>query len=288
MDYLQQQLGEWYSLLSHVFATEWMQKLGRRLGAAENVVPAKEHWFRAFQLCPPSNLKVVICLQDPYINGEADGLAMSSYGKMTPSLEVVFEEINRTHKCKRTVTHLDDWAEQGVLLINAALTTRLGKSRAHKGWGWEYFIQEVLTAIRRKLDQPIVFLLWGKDAQDLLFGVPKLQSYDYKVFPWKILKACHPQAQNYNPTNKFVGCNHFIEVNKYLLQHDRVPIWWPDPHYMDGQTLYFADYIRELLKQIPDVKAHILEELRGNPTISNRRHPFDDGLGRDYTEDLPF
>jgi uracil DNA glycosylase len=61
---LQQQLGEWYPLLSYVFASEWMQKLGKRLGAAKDVVPHQDHWFRAFQLCPPSKVKIVICLQD--------------------------------------------------------------------------------------------------------------------------------------------------------------------------------------------------------------------------------
>src|ERR1044072_127065 len=281
---LQQQLGEWYPLLSHVFATDWMRKLGRRLGAAENVVPQKEHGFRAFQLCPPQKLKVVIIGQDPYINGEADGLAFSSFGKMTPSLEVVFAEINRTHDCKRKQTHLDDWAEQGLLLLNAVLTTRMGKSREHKDWGWEHFLQEVLTAIHKHLDQPIVFMAWGNDAYN---SIIRVKHKGFKVFPWRILKAYHPQAQNYNPTNKFVGCNHFIEANLHLMKNDRWPIWWSDPELLAVEENY-KNYCYKLLKQIPDAKTHFLKELHSNPSISINRHPFDDRLGPDFTDDLPF
>jgi uracil-DNA glycosylase len=164
---IEKQLGEWYPLLSHVFDTEWMQKLGKRLGAAKSVTPSIDNLFRAFSLCPPSRVRVVIVGQDPYILGEADGLAFSSFGKMTPSLEVIFAEINRTHTCPRTVSWLDDWAAQGVLLINSVLTTELGKSKAHAGWGWELFTQEVLKVIGR-LPQHTVVMAWGKDAQNIV------------------------------------------------------------------------------------------------------------------------
>lgn len=222
----------------------------------------------------------------PYINGEADGLSFSSYGKMTPSLEVVFEEINRTHSCMRTQTHLDDWAEQGVLLLNSVLTTKMGKSKVHHGWGWEIFIWGVLRVIYDKLDQPMVFLLWGKDAQNIIRDFkPKKDSYRY--YPWRILKACHPQAQNYNPSNKFVGCNHFIEANLFLMKHDKWPVWWPDPKYLEDEYIY-TTYCDQLLKQIPDAKIDFLKKLQGSPSISNKSHPFDDRLGQDYSQDLPF
>lgn len=278
---LQQQLGEWYPLLSHVFATEWMQKLGRCLGAAKNVVPAKEHWFRAFQLCPPSRVKVVICLQDPYINGEADGLAMSSYGRMTPSLEVVFGELNRLPYHRRTQTHLDDWAAQGVLLINAVLTTRMGKSRAHQGWGWENFTKEVMRQLRG-LYQPIVFLSWGKDAQEVTKTTATATHNDY---PRLYLKTVHPQAQNYDPTKKFIGCNHFLEANRFLVKHGVRPIWWGDPM-IDPDIHVWFDYLTLLNHQYAEVG--IPEIMRSYPAISDRRHPFDDGLGQGHNESLPF
>lgn len=280
---IEEQLGHWWPLLRHVFNEPWMQKLGKRIGAVpkENLAPSLDNVFRAFRLCSPEDLKVIICLQDPYINGEADGLAMSSYGKMTPSLEVAFAEINRNHFCKRTQTHLDDWAEQGVLLINSCLTTVLGKSRAHQGWGWELFTQEVFHAIRG-LDRPHVFMLWGKDAQALLSG---FKSRHAVANPWKILKTHHPQAQNYNPANKFVGCNHFIEANLHLLEHEQFPIWWPDP---GADKNFYIQYCETLLKQIPNASTHIAQILHSYAPVPGQPHPYNDGLGQKYEDDLPF
>lgn len=222
----------------------------------------------------------------PYINGEADGLSFSSYGKLTPSLDIVFEEINRTHSQKRTQTHLDDWAEQGVLLLNAVLTTRMGKSREHHGWGWELFTREVLKAIHLHLDQPIVFMAWGRDAYNVITSV---KHREYKVHPWKILKAHHPQAQNYNPANKFVGCNHFIDANLFLIDNSIPPIYWADQSQdMMIQREMYVTYVRELFKQFPHAKTYFLEKLCSYTSVSGKPHPFDNGLQSDYTEDLPF
>lgn len=286
---LQQQLGEWYPLLSHVFDTEWMQKLGRRLSVAENVVPAPENWFRAFKLCPPSKLKVVIIGQDPYINGEADGLAFSSYGKMTPSLEVVFEEINRTGWTRRTQTHLDDWAVQGVLLLNSVLTTRLGKSKAHAGWRWENFVSEVMLQLIM-MKWPIVYMLWGKDAQSLQIEISKKTRAVLDSGDKLLLKAHHPQAQNYNPANKFVGCNHFNEANLFLLRRGIKPIWWTNPlpeDDLEKKHEWWVGYLQHL-KMISHAEVNILEILHSYPTVPDQPHPFDRGLERGYHDTLPF
>jgi uracil-DNA glycosylase len=281
---MDEQLGDWYPLLSHVFNEPWMQKLGRRLHAAKWLQPKLEDVFRAFRLCPPEGLKVILISQDPYIRGEADGLAFSSQDRMTPSLQVVFEEINRTHTCKRTVTGLDDWAEQGVLLLNSVLTTEMEKSRAHAGWGWELFTQEVLQVLRMQ-DRPYVFMTWGKDAQSVMSSFkPRLK---YHTNTWKILKAHHPQAQNYNPDNKFVGCNHFIEANLHLIRHDQYPIWWSDSKYAVDQENY-RSYCETLLKQIPDVTTYFTKVLRSNTAVPNRSQSFNKGLEPGYAEDLPF
>lgn len=276
---LQQQLGEWYPLLSHVFDTDWFQKLGRRLGAANNIVPAQQNWFRAFRLCPPSKVKVVIIGQDPYINGEADGLAFSSYGKMTPSLEVLLEELNRTG-WTRTQTHLDDWAVQGVFLLNAVLTTQIGKSRMHAGWGWELFIQEVLKHIYN-LKQPIVIMAWGRDAQ----GVISKYYREAKWGPRLYIKACHPQAQNFNPTNKFVGCNHFDQANIFLVQHNVRPIWWGDPMY---DPIYAWTAFLNHLKEQSHAETYIAEIMHSYPAVPDQPHPFDDGLQSKHNDTLPF
>jgi uracil-DNA glycosylase len=281
---MDEQLGDWYPLLSHVFKEPWMQKLGRRLAGAKWLQPKLEDVFRAFRLCSPEMVKVIIWGQDPYIRGEADGLAFSSQDRMTPSLQVVFEEINRTHTCKRTVTGLDDWVEQGVLLLNSVLTTEMEKSRAPAGWGWELFVQEVLQVLRMQ-DRPYVFMTWGKDAQNVMSSFkPRLK---YHTNTWKILKAHHPQAQNYNPDNKFVGCNHFIEANLHLIRYDQYPIWWSDSKYAIDQENY-RTYCETLLKQIPNVTTRFAQILRSNATVQNRPQPFNKGLESGYAEDLPF
>jgi uracil-DNA glycosylase len=281
---MDEQLGDWYPLLSHVFKEPWMQKLGRRLAAAKWLQPKLEDVFRAFRLCSPESLRVVIIGQDPYIKGEADGLAFSSGDRMTPSLQVVFEEINRTHECKRTVTCLDDWAEQGVLLLNSVLTTEMEVSRAHAGWGWELFVQEVLQVLR-SMDENFVFMTWGRDAQNVLKSFRPKTFSNYSA--WRILNAHHPQAQNYNPDNKFVGCNHFIEANLHLLKHEQYPIWWSDSKYLSDPENY-RKYCETLLKQIPNATTRFAEVLRSNATVPDTPRTFNKGLESGYVDDLPF
>lgn len=280
-------LGEWYPLLRHVFAEPWMIKLGQRLfEVRDKVTPPMGHMFRAFKLCPPSKVKVVIIGQDPYINGEADGLAFSSYWKLTPSLEVVFEEINRTHLVKRTQTHLDDWATQGVLLLNSVLTTNIGKSKAHEGWGWELFVDQVMCTLYQ-LKQPIVVFGWGRDAQIATRG---LQGPGNADRPRLYLKACHPQAQNWNPNNKFVGCNHFIECNQFLVDHGLSPIWWTDPFrdaHKDGDSWYY--YVEHFyLKSKTHVKVDFTTLLHSYPAVPDKPHPYYQGLGSGHSDTLPF
>lgn len=282
------QLGDWYPLLRHVFDTPWMDKLGRRLGAAKNIQPDLDKVFRAFELCPPGRVKVVIIGQDPYPNGEADGLAFSSFGKSTPSLDVIFGEINRTHLCPRTITYLDDWAQQGVLLLNSVLTTEWKKTRAHAGWGWELFTQEVFKVLRQRyINKPLVIMAWGKDAQVLTKNIRTLRNED--MFPWLILNAPHPQAQNWNPRNKFIGCNHFIDANLFLMRHNIQPIWWSDIAYLsEFYGNRYQEYC-ELINQLRHAKNDIPEGLRSYPAVREEglaaNHT---GLQPGDTEDLAF
>lgn len=287
---VQQQLGEWYPLLNPLFSQPWMQKLGRAIFAVRDTVqPQLDYLFRAFALCPPSKMKVVILGQDPYINGEADGLAFSSYGKMTPSLEVVFEEINRTFWTRRTQTHLDDWASQGVLLLNSVLTTRMGKSKAHEGWGWENFVTEVLNMVN-DLPQSLVYMLWGKDAQStisyLRHNTRTTEARNGRGTRL-VLKAHHPQAQNWNPANKFTGCNHFTDCNVFLIQHGLSPIWWGNPLHGEKRHEWWTGYLQHL-KMISHAEVNITPLLYSYPAVPDKPHPFSDGLEPLHQDNLPF
>lgn len=190
---------------------------------ASKLAPDPGNIFRALELVAPEDVKVIIIGQDPYIRGEAMGLSFSSPLKMTPSLNVVFKEIEFEYGHKRFSTDLTSWAEQGVLLLNTILTTELGTSMQHAGFGWQDFTQEVVRyAIT--LGSPISVLLWGRPAQE--FWDEVLDKVHDPIPQIQALTAYHPQAQNYDATKKFVGCGHFRQANNWLVQHDKTPINW--------------------------------------------------------------
>lgn len=276
-----EQLGEWYPLLQHCFDQEWMKRLGRRLGAATEIQPSLDRVFRAFTLCPPSKLKVVIIGQDPYIRGEADGLAFSSNHTYTPSLQILLQEIKRTEPAGHESTRLEDWAEQGILLLNSVLTTKFGVSGAHKGWGWEYFIQEVLQVVKT-FPQPIVFMLWGSDAK----AVAHRYVYDSKKR--FILTAPHPQAQNYNSNVHFVGCKHFWLANRFLVINKVDPIWWPDTDKMTEDN--YKALLRSLINDYDYAGTMYREKLYMSPQMdANWRKDERTRLGHsEVADDLPF
>lgn len=199
-------------------------KLWRNLGRtpAHVTVPKPFDIFTALELTSPQDVKAIIIGQDPYINGEAHGLAFSSQLGMTPSLRVIFDELEQEYSEKRTNPNLTDWAEQGVLLLNTILTTELGLTGAHKNYGWQPFVAEVVRYVIN-LQNPLVVMLWGGYARNFWSDTMKLVDADTEHI--HLLSACHPQAENYGSC-KFTGCNHFRKTNDYLVDHDLKPIKW--------------------------------------------------------------
>ncbi len=110
------------------------------------------------------------------------------------------------------------WTKQGVLLLNATLTVRSGKPRSHYGKGWERFTDAVVTALLEKKD-PIVFMLWGKAAQEKL---QQIQSEEQTVHA--VLTAAHPSP--YSAHGGFFGCRHFSQANALLEKWGKKPIDW--------------------------------------------------------------
>lgn len=195
---------------------------------AEKLAPAPQNVFRALELTAPEDVKVIIIGQDPYIRGEAHGLSFSSPGKMTPSLRIVFEEVREEYMKDSWVewepnTDLTRWATQGVLLLNTVLTTELGVTLAHEKFGWQDFTKEVVRYVIN-LGNPMSVMLWGKHAQEFYSS-----ALDKTIGPSpqiQVLNSVHPQAQNYNPSKKFVGNNHFRKANDWLASHGKSPINW--------------------------------------------------------------
>jgi len=195
------------------------------------VYPEPQQMFRAFNITPYQEVKVVIIGQDPYHNGTADGLAFSvDFHTPSPSLKVIFEEIARSefsseydHKIHDVLfkkNELSQWAKQGVLLLNTALTVEKGKAGSHSAYGWMNLAIAVLEKLNEH-ENSIVYMLWGKEARKLEPFIDETKH--------KILIAPHPQAQNYNHNISFVGCNHFRITNRHIVkfyQSKKEPIRW--------------------------------------------------------------
>jgi uracil-DNA glycosylase len=183
------------------------------------VYPPGSLIFNAFNLTPFDAVRVVILGQDPYHGpGQAHGLCFSVPRGIAPppSLVNIFKEINKD--LGYPVPHhgnLEKWARQGVLLLNATLTVRANQAGSHQRKGWESFTD---AAIRQLSEQRvgIVFLLWGKFAQDKEALIDTNKHY--------ILKAAHPSP--YSAYNGFFGCRHFSKTNEILKRHGLKEIDW--------------------------------------------------------------
>lgn len=184
------------------------------------IFPPKKLIFECFNYFNFNDLKVVILGQDPYINkGEAVGLSFSvNKGiKIPPSLRNIIKEVNRSFNLNidfKTNGNLTKWAEQGVLLLNTALTVRQFKSNSHKKI-WLDFTNFIIEYISKN-NKNVVFLLWGNNAKN------KKQYID--ISKHLVLSSGHPSPLNRK--KDFYSNNHFIKCNNYLLQNNKKEINW--------------------------------------------------------------
>lgn len=188
------------------------------------VYPPKDLIFNAFYQTPFDKIKVVIVGQDPYHGrGQAHGLSFSVPKGVIPppSLKNIFKELEQdigivppSHGC------LLLWAKQGVLLLNATLTVRKGEPLSHHGKGWELFTDAVIQKLLERKD-PVIFVLWGKNAQDKCRFVREHTESAKRHF---MLTAAHPSP--YSVNNGFFGCHHFSKINDLLVQQGKEPINW--------------------------------------------------------------
>lgn len=167
------------------------------------IFPAKEEVFRALELCPIEKVKVVILGQDPYPTpGHAHGLAFSvKSGVPLPwSLKNIYKEAN----INKEDGNLENWAKQGVLLLNTILTVEKGKPLSHKNLGWEKYTKNIIEQINR-LERPVIFMLWGGNAKK--YG--KIITNPLH----KVLTAGHPSPLSANKGHWF-GNGHFEMVKE--------------------------------------------------------------------------
>ncbi len=212
----------WKSALAEQFAAPYFEQLKQFLVAEKQqyaVYPPGPLIFNAFNLTPFDKVKVVIIGQDPYHEpGQAHGLCFSVQPgtKFPPSLVNIFQELQNDVGIPAPQNgNLENWARQGVLLLNATLTVRAHQAGSHQRRGWEIFTDAAISQLSQKRSG-LVFLLWGSYAQ------AKIQLIDTsKHF---ILTAPHPSPLS--AYRGFFGCKHFSKTNEILIQNGQTPIDW--------------------------------------------------------------
>lgn len=198
--------------------------VGVKLASLSNWVPRAEDIWRPLELVgDPRDVKVVIVGQDPYPGeGVADGLAFSCRATKRPaSLRVILKEVaSSKFQVDPNNNSLENWANQGVLLINLTMTCALGEPNSHRHIGWEPIVSHIIKEVVRK-SNGTVFMFWGRAAQTALSS---LCSTSKKHL---ILKAPHPSPLN--RCGGFAGCGHFVRANKFLRSIGKTEVDWSIP-----------------------------------------------------------
>jgi len=210
---------DWFNVLRAEFHKPYWHTLGTEVArrrAINKVYPEKEDVFRAFKLTPYSEVKVVIIGQDPYHNGNADGLAFSSKDalRLPPSLDKIYEALEEEIRFGFYLDKdpsLAKYAEQGVLLLNASLTVDEGQPNSHKTLGWGIMMERVL-ALLKDHKHDLVFMLWGTYAKNLRSYVENERHL--------ILEAEHPvmgarENRRWNNNQCFTKANQFLQQKGY-------------------------------------------------------------------------
>ena len=214
----------WNEILAEEMQKDYCQELQafvQKRRAEVRVFPEEKNVFTALELTPFESVKVVILGQDPYHGfGQAHGLSFSVQKgtPLPPSLKNIYKELQEDIGGELpTEGDLSHWAKQGVLLLNTVLTVEEGNANSHKGKGWERLTNRLIESLN-ELNHPVIFILWGKPAQDK----EKLIINPNHV----ILKAPHPSPLS--AYRGFFGSKPFSRVNDILIQQGQTPIRWTE------------------------------------------------------------
>ena len=212
---------EWDKILNEEYKKKYFKELLLFVNEEYKkkiIYPKEADIFNALKLTSYENVNVVIFGQDPYYGeGEAHGLSFSVKEgiKLPPSLVNIFKELYNDLGIKKDKGTLDDWANQGVLLLNTVLTVEKDKPNSHKGKGWETFTDEIVKKLNAKED-PIVFILWGNKAKakkELITNSKHL-----------VLESSHPSP--FSCRNGFEGSNPFSKTNAFLSEKCKKTVKW--------------------------------------------------------------
>ncbi len=206
----------WEQLIEEEKAKDYFKALKASLAKVGDYCPPKASVYRAMKLTPFDQVKVVILGQDPYHGGQANGLAFAVHDQdpIPPSLRNIFKEIQTEYGQEPRSRQLENWAAQGVLLLNTVLTVTKHYALSHKEFGWQRFTDRVIEELGQD-PKPRVFLLWGSQARSkkALIKPPSLA-----------LESVHPSPLSAH--NGFFGCGHFKKANEFLEKNGLAPVDW--------------------------------------------------------------
>ena len=216
----------WRAALAGEFSSPYMASLKTFLqaekSAGKTIFPKGAEYFRALDLTPLGQVKVVILGQDPYHgDGQAHGLCFSVRPdiRIPPSLVNIYKEMQSDLGISPARHgYLEHWARQGVLLLNSVLTVERSLAASHQGKGWEKFTDAVIARVNEQ-DAPVVFMLWGAYAQRKAAFVDQSKHL--------VLKAPHPSPLSAH--NGFFGSKHFSRANAFLEEKGLGAIDWRLP-----------------------------------------------------------
>ena len=211
----------WTEILAPIKNTEYFTTLWEKVKEEYQTTkcfPPKDNIFRAIELTPFEEVKVVIIGQDPYHNdNQANGLCFSVSDKVKapPSLKNIFKELEDDLGIKKTSNELEMWAKQGVLLLNTTLTVRAHEANSHKDLGWEQFTDFIIKEISDKKEN-VVFVLWGAFAQKKAGLMDASKHF--------VIQSAHPSP--FSVHKGFFGSRPFSKINQFLEEKGKEPINW--------------------------------------------------------------
>jgi len=174
--------------------------------------------FNAFRYTDYDDVKVVILGQDPYHGDrEAHGLSFSVHDdiKRPPSLQNILKELEADLGIKRMGNNLNDWAKQGVFLLNSIMSVVKDRPLSHKDKGWEIFTDAVISKLNER-EKPIVFVLWGSYARSKKVLITNKKHL--------ILESVHPSPLSAH--RGFFGSKPFSKINNFLEKNNIEKINW--------------------------------------------------------------
>lgn len=213
----------WKKVMEPEFSKDYMKNLREFLRLEQQnytIYPPNQAIFNAFNQTPFEQVKVVILGQDPYHDiGQAHGLCFSVPEGIAipPSLRNIYKELQADIPGFVSPSHgnLSNWAQQGVLLLNATLTVRAHQAGSHQNRGWEQFTDETIRQLSDRRTG-LIFLLWGRFAKNKAALINAAKHH--------VLTAAHPSPLS--AYQGFLGCGHFSKTNLLLQNQGLQPIDW--------------------------------------------------------------